>query len=249
MSFVRYSLHLITYLDILGFREVIKHKTAGEISKMIRLVREAAAPDSQDKEELKQRFEHFSDLIIVATPVYSPANVELPIGLVFAELLHLVIAQMRLISDGILVRGAVTVGDLVKSWNVVYGPGLIRAYELEHDDAVVPRIVIDPRLFKQLKTNSALRHHDYKTEIKEIRTLIRKDSDGLLFVDYLRAIASELPNSDSYIEFLGIHRELIRKALREQDDRRIRAKYLWLKKYHNSVIHNLPETLHMQLEL
>jgi hypothetical protein len=123
MSSVKYSLHLITYLDILGFRQIIKHKSPGDISRMIRLVREAAAPDSEDKEELKQRFEHFSDLIIVTTPVYSPANVELPIGLVFAELLHLVITQMRLISEGILVRGALTAGDLVKSWNVVYGPG------------------------------------------------------------------------------------------------------------------------------
>jgi hypothetical protein len=240
MRVVSYSLHLVTYLDILGFRELIKHKSADAISKMIRLVREAAAPDSEDKKELKQEFEHFSDLVIITTPVYSPENIAFPIGLVFAELLKLAIAQVRLIDESILVRGALTIGNLVRSYNVVYGPGLIRAYELEHDHAFFPRIVVDKLLLRELRTNPALRHHDYKTEIKEIKSLIRRDDDGLFFVDYLRAIESELRDYDSYFEFLSTHRELVKNGLRKfSDKKRIRRKYLWLRKYHNSTVSSL----------
>ena len=240
MRVVSYTLHLVTYLDILGFRELIKHRSAGAISKMIRLVREAAAPDSEDKKELKQEFEHFSDLVIITTPIYSPENVEFPIGLAFAELLKLAIAQARLIDEGILVRGALTIGNLVRSYNVVYGPGLIRAYELEHDHALFPRIVVDKLLLRELKANPALRHHDYETEIKEIRGLIRKDYDGVYFVDYLSAIESELRDHDTYFKFLSTHRELIKKGLRKFVNRKsIRRKYLWLRKYHNSTVSNL----------
>ena len=242
MKIVSYSLHLVTYLDILGFRELIKHKSAGSISKMIRLVREAAAPDSEDKKDLKQEFEHFSDLIIITTPVYTPENITFPVGLVFAELLKLVIAQVRLIDEGILLRGALTIGNLVKSYNVIYGPGLIAAYKLEHDDAVFPRIVVDKALLKQVKTNPALRHHDYRSEIKEIRNLIRRDGDGLFFVDYLRAIESEFRENDLYFAFLDRHRELVKKGLGKfVSNKRIRRKYVWLKKYHNSTVSSFPK--------
>src|SRR5260370_41731921 len=143
MKTVAYSLHLLTSLDILGSREFSKRKPAGAISRMIRLVKEAAAPNLEDKKELRQGFEHFSDLVIITTPVDSPENVAFPIGLVFAELLKLAIAQVRLIDQGILVRGALTVGNLVRSYNVGYGPALIRAYQLEQHHALFPRIIAD----------------------------------------------------------------------------------------------------------
>lgn len=44
---VRYSFSLITYLDVLGFRNLIKQKTAGEISRLLRILKETTKSDSR----------------------------------------------------------------------------------------------------------------------------------------------------------------------------------------------------------
>lgn len=71
-------------------------------------------------------FQNFSDLVVRYTPIDTPANVQSPSGLLFSELLSLAYAQSSLVSDGIILRGAVTVGQIRKSRGVIYGPGLGR---------------------------------------------------------------------------------------------------------------------------
>jgi hypothetical protein len=46
-------------------------------------------------------------------------------------MMRLIHAQSRLIDEGILLRGAVTVGQIVRSWGQLFGPGLIEAYEFD----------------------------------------------------------------------------------------------------------------------
>jgi hypothetical protein len=54
----------------------------------------------------------------------------------------------------ILLRGGICVGDISmdpdpRSDEIVFGPAMVRAYELERDAAVYPRIVIDRELIKE----------------------------------------------------------------------------------------------------
>ena len=67
-----------------------------------------------------------------------------------------------------------------------------------------------------------------------IHRLIRRDTDGRYFVDYLRAIESEYDYPESgYPTFLNFHKELIvnRSLKTFKNNRSIRAKYEWLKAY------------------
>ena len=232
---VRYQPSLISYLDILGFKGLVAEKEAGEISRILRIVKEIVTPGRRVSDLLNFRVQHFSDLAVRVLPVTRSEGA----GDMFFELLSLVHVQKSLTENGIFVRGGITFGDIVRSWGLLYGPGLIRAYDLEQK-AVYPRILVDDDLLTALRRKRILRHpdHDYKTEMEYIRKLIRKDSDGNYFVDYLRAIESEFDYPEAgYPTFLDAHRGHIVAGLDKfRLNKHILAKYKWLKAYHNSTV-------------
>jgi hypothetical protein len=64
---------------------------------------------------------------------------------------HLVNVQLGSALVGFLVRGGITVGNVVHDDESVFGPGLNRAYQLEKVDAKFPRIVLDPLVKKEFE--------------------------------------------------------------------------------------------------
>lgn len=234
---VHYSFSLITYLDVLGFRDLIERKTPGEISRVVRILKEKTKPDDKADKTHGLKFFNFSDTAVRITPLYTPVNIKQPFGHLFFEILNLVHIQCDLVLQNIIIRGALTAGDIVKSWGVMYGPGLVRAYELEKE-ASYPRVIIDDRLFQELKRNALLRAHSYRDEWDYIKPLVRKDIDGHWFIDYLRAVETEMdfPEVD-YPKLLRRHADLIAEGLiRYRLDARVVRKFKWLQKYHNSTI-------------
>jgi hypothetical protein len=120
---------------------------------------------------------------------------------------------------------------------VIYGPGLVRAYELEQK-ASSPRIIVDPKAFLHLQSNPALRAHDYPYEKKAVMNLLRKDNDGYWFVDYLRSVETEMdyPETD-YPKFIRKHADLIAEGLvKHRLEREVFKKFKWLQNYHNSTV-------------
>lgn len=77
-----------------------------------------------------------------------------------------------------LIRGGITIGKIIHNEEMVFGPGINRAYELESKYAIYPRIIFDQIHFKGdsfYPTRSILR----QVEITE-------DDDGLFFINYMR---------------------------------------------------------------
>jgi hypothetical protein len=243
---VNYEVGLVTYVDILGFRELIDTKTAGEISRTIRVVKEEVQPQFKFgfKKKLKGvpdvEYVNFSDLTIISTPL---RRLEAPpLGSLFHQLIRLVHAQaILLIEEGILIRGGITVGNLVKSWGQLFGPAIVRAYEIESEIAKHPRVVIGKEVFTELARNSGLWMHDRESEEESVRDLLRKDDDGEFFIDYLRVIRGELDDPGSnYEAFLRRHYEIIQSGLvRYSRKPKIRRKYEWMKRYHRATIAGL----------
>jgi hypothetical protein len=238
MRKVDYQCSLVTYLDILGFRELIESRSAGYISRTLRLVKHAIQPESRDAKEYGLQYQSFSDLIVITVPLTNRSNLVYRPGALFSQLLALLHAQTSLLGEGILLRGAITVGDVEKSYGLLYGPALVKAYELEQKRAKYSRIIVDSEVVRQLKTNPALRRHDYKYEKKAIDAVLSRDADGELFIDYVRAIETEFDfPEEAYPLFLLQHRKLIKNGLaRYRKNERIRAKYEWLQKYHNRTL-------------
>ena len=241
---VQYRISLVTYLDILGFKDIIATRKAGDISRIIGSVKDAVEPtthETQFKETAynipEDQCQSFSDLSLIVRQL---EGVELaPHGSqLFNLLLHLVHAQARLVIDeGILIRGAVTIGDVVKSSGQLFGPAVVSAYELERDHAKYPRIIIDDRIFEALSGLPGAWLHDEQTNKRELKLLTRRDTDGRCYVDYLRAVRRELDDPAYYQVCLARHDEVIRKGLQRYSRTcAIRRKYEWLAHYHQATI-------------
>jgi hypothetical protein len=223
---VKYTRSIVTYLDILGFRNLIDTKTAGEISQILRILTESVKPGETSKLE-GLRFTKFSDTVIRSTPV----GKHFPHDFIF-ELRTILYAQIALIPREILVRGAVTIGDCVQSWRRVYGRAVARAYDLAEREGEPPRIVIDEEALAHVRpalTNEGLG--------SELDGLVRKEGTTT-YLNYLKACEAELfvPEQE-YPMFLKLHRDLIRKGLSTYAAKpRVLEKYEWLRNYHERTL-------------
>jgi hypothetical protein len=223
---VKYIRSILSYLDILGFRRLIETRTAGEISRILRILGESVKPDSMFKDQ-KIQFTRFSDTVIRSMP---EAN-HYPWNFIF-ELRSVLQAQIALIPQGIPIRGAITIGDAVQSWGRVYGPAVIRAYELENQKGAPPRIIIDDEALARLLP--AIKKEGLDSTLGR---LLRQEGSKV-YLDYLVACEAELnvPEQE-YPIFLALHRELILNGLTQNAGRpEVLAKYEWLRGYHERVV-------------
>lgn len=141
-----YECRIVSFFDTLGWRQQIQE--AGDDPR--RIARLASVPRlfSSAVMEMAKRAEGaqmtaFSDAVIVSVPYDADR--------LLWNLQGLATVQLGLALSGFWVRGATTVGHLVHDPNIVFGPALNRAYELENQSAIYPRILIDPLIPELMK--------------------------------------------------------------------------------------------------
>lgn len=223
---VTYTRSIVSYLDILGFRELVETRTDGEISRILRILAKSVEPDTVFKSE-KVRFTKFSDTVVRSMPLAK----HYPRNFIF-ELRSILHAQIALIPQGICIRGAVTIGDIVQSWGRVYGPAVVRAYELESRKGAPPRIIIDDEALTLLQPDI-----EKENWASELVGLVRQEG-STYYLDYLKACENELnvPEQE-YSIFLTLHRDLIRKGLSKYAGMPfVLPKYEWLRDYHERTL-------------
>jgi hypothetical protein len=133
---VSYGRRVVAFYDVLGWRSHIMRagQKATDISLLRRLILKTARATRIEK-GLDLRVSTFSDNVVISQ-VPSTNTPQL--------LMQLAIWQLGAAINGFLMRGGVTVGDLIHEDEAVFGPGLNRAYYLESKIAMYPRIVLDP---------------------------------------------------------------------------------------------------------
>jgi hypothetical protein len=231
----QYTKSLVSYFDILGFRKIVAEAPSPEyVASKLQALARFSSPDNTIAETFGNTFTNFSDLVLRTVPVDPNSQLRGGEGLLYWELLDLVHVQAELIADGVLLRGSITFGDIFIDEKTVFGPALIRAYELEDQVAIAPRVIVDPKVFAFLEKYPALRGHDVEDEMQYLCRVLRKDNDGVWFIDYLRAFATEANDQAAYLRFLKAHRQLILDRLPEFEQlTSVLAKYGWLVNYHN----------------
>ena len=236
-----YRLCIISFFDILGFGDIVDRLHCDEIYKLLGTFRHFTLPkDSLSKEVIKLKeigIINFSDTVIRTVPIDNESNLKYPDGLVFHELIDLIHIQGELIAKGILIRGAVTLGNVFHSEELIYGPGIIDTYLLEKEKAKNPRIIVHKMLIEAIKKMPLLKalHHDAAYEEESVRKLLKADGDGHLFIDYLKIMENEVEDLYDYRLFLQRHKQIIDNGLLSKDNK-ILKKYRWLKKYHNNLV-------------
>ncbi|WP_309891679.1 hypothetical protein [Archangium sp.] len=181
-------------------------------------------------------------LLMVGRRVIRVVPVEAGGSSPFWECLSVVHLQSELVRRGALLRGAVTFGDAAERAAVVTGPGIFEAERLCDEVAETPRVMVDPRLFREVEANEYLHSQTVPIELGYVRSLLREDADGVWFVDYLKALKTEVREPSLYLDFLEEHRQLVERQLRQADtlNRQSRS-WTWLRSYHNQVIEELYE--------
>jgi hypothetical protein len=147
------------------------------------------------------------------------------------------------VGSGVVIRAGLTIGNAhvgVDGKGPVFGPAMVRAYEIETNEAVHPRIVVDQSAYETFLTDTRLHKegHSVETEIGYIDKLLRVDTDGTRFIDYLAGSESAFDNPGCYFEFLENHAKLIRDKLGATAGK-VRAKFEWLTGYHNCVVEQI----------
>lgn len=186
-----------------------------------------------DKSSSNVRGTSFSDSLVLTAPA--------DFGGASNLLVALILLTHRLLDMAYLVRGGVAVGQVWHKKNLVFGPGLINAYDLEVGTAVYPRIVF---------SDSAC---DCFAKIEPVKGAITKfltgDFDGVRFLDFLESpalwIASHEDSTEQYewagerLQRIGPRLSRIRDTVcglaeaNTAENLRTVAKYRWIATYLN----------------
>jgi hypothetical protein len=155
-------------------------------------------PELVDNADAARIFSSFSDHAVASQPFHA-------IGDCQELLLSLGRMQVGIAAMGFFIRGAVTIGDLYHDREVVFGPGLVRAYDLESNTAIYPRIVLDPNV----------------VELAQLQVPFITFEDGVRFLDPFTeafveaATASRPPEQmmDAYVRLTGFRTAGLSQAI------------------------------------
>jgi hypothetical protein len=123
-----YRESIVAFIDVLGYSEFIKSKkeSPDEVYKAIEDIGKAFEPTKE------KRVNFFSDSIIISVPLGEDENENAKKIKDF--IVYLGNAQKYILEKtDLLIRGAVTIGDIVHEGRYVFGTGLLEAYKLERE--------------------------------------------------------------------------------------------------------------------
>lgn len=239
-----YEPSIVSFIDVLGFRDLLATRHAHDIRDIMLQLRKFTTPDEVEKprrmKDARLFSRAFADSVSDAVVRVRVYDTQYRDGAFFHELLDLLHVQIQCVGNGVVIRAGVAIGDAhvgLDGKGPVFGPAMVRAYEIEAHEAVHPRIVVDQAAYDAFLTDTRLRKEDHSIEMEAdyVGKLLRVDQDGVRFIDYLAGGESEFDHPGSYFEFLDEHTQLVRKKLAATTGS-VRAKFEWLAGYHNSVV-------------
>ncbi|MEE0969282.1 MAG: hypothetical protein U0M06_07945 [Clostridia bacterium] len=228
---LNYKKKVIAFLDIMGFKNTI-NKTVDDTSfreNLIDCLIRLKGMENSRKSLVGVKFLEgkevtaFSDSIVISYDLESE-------GSIFNILLDIIFMQIDLTAMGQILRGGVTIGDVFHGGGVVLGPAMNKAYEIESNLAIYPRIMVDPILLEYAYNNPSFGHSG-EYEVKEISRLLLPCENSYYFTNFL-GMSNELEYS--YGIFMHDVKKIIDEGLKIPSIK-IHNKYEWLEKYYNSV--------------
>jgi len=244
---MKYEQRIVAFIDILGFKSLLEGTVEKdgndnenaidavvsayeEIYDIWNLDENPSFIDSKPTQSKKVSI--FSDCVVVSFEVDQPSEV-------FYTLLEIKWLIMRLISRGMLCRGAVSMGKFIHTDRYLFGPALVEAYMLESKAAMYPRVILDHSVI-EAGINNRGPHHSISQEKAYVESLLEQDSDGMYYIDYFFKAQSELDDLENdfpaYIDNLA---NVIRKGLMGSSHHSkadLRVKFSWMRERYNRMV-------------
>lgn len=238
----------VAFIDILGFKEMLDKDDFNQIFNVFMAIKSFKTKPAIEMPAYNEiRFHIMSDSIIVYI------NSSVKDGFIaLTDICGKIQMYLLWLDPPILVRGGIAQGTLYCKDDIIFGTGLSRAYLLENNLAVFPRIVFTEELLQSaLKNAWASKIFDYNN------SFYNKDEDELFFINFFDSFfyikylnvksVEEVVNNDN--EFFDKIINFVENKLAKETNSSIRQKYLWLKKKIYKSIDNKPEVKKHILEI
>lgn len=143
-----YEERYVAFIDLLGFANIVRQtETDSAPNRYDALVKSLTGIGSRIDADVdigdNFRFQTFSDSIVMSSNVESMG------------LLHILDATSRLfislLTEGLLMRGAIAKGKLHHDEEIMFGPAFLRAYDIEGRVAKYPRVILSPEVHEDVK--------------------------------------------------------------------------------------------------
>lgn len=187
---IEYSKCYVAFLDVLGFKNLVlstKKEDKQKIDEYFDLIERVTEYLKEIKASRNLGSIIISDSVILSVPVGDSDNQKIE------NLRHLCIAvgkiQFSLALNNIWLRGAISSGDAYFNpiENQVIGPAYIGAYLLEERQSINPRVIIDNKIIKELKADSA---QDFIEKINDTK------KGGLNYSNWSKDVLFEWQHND-----------------------------------------------------
>lgn len=229
---ITYEKRIVLYLDILGFKSKVDESTSNY--EMFKSIHKALNNIYSDRIKNYQgpmkgvdygtHISVFSDNIVMSEPYEREGS--------FYGFVHSVYWLVNeILWDGFLVRGAITIGDLYHDDKVIFGPALNKAYQMESELAIYPRVIISQDDFVT-GLKRAL-YGDVDEEAKYLDHILSIDEDGFIYLNNITK-KHEFDDNEVYIDLLIKLRSKIVEGLK-MSNLKVKAKYEWLKTKYNEL--------------
>jgi hypothetical protein len=216
-----YPTKYAVFLDLLGFRELVKRSSADVLERhrlveALKLVRDTLC----ENPPVDFRFTYFSDCIVISAE-HSPHA----LWRIFQSVELL---TCNLLQYDILVRGGLTVGPAHHSRDFVFGTAVTEAYELECKLAVNPLVLLSPAVVKEVEALGP-----------EFKQWLKEDGPDRFFIHYLMRYAEYSSSMEVGKVVLTYPAQriahFIGKRLKNDRDG-VLTKAEWFKRYWNDVV-------------
>jgi hypothetical protein len=195
--------------------------------------------------ESSRKATHFSDSVVVSYRIDEPHGWGLRSLILDAHNIHL-----RMAEKGILVRGGISRGLLFHDDELVFGPAMIQAYELENERARYPRVIIDRALLarEEFRLSPARKPEEWKT----VEDMVAEDDDGFFFVNYFLLDEQDFFAPDDMADSAQWYLKKLAGTIREltaSEDQRLKEKGCWLREKFNAQVKPFFESGYSKLGL
>ena len=231
---IEYKDNIVCFIDILGFKEIIKHTVnldnsldessiAFELMLMEKLCHnDMHIPPIPEVEHIQ-----FSDSIVIFAPV-NIENLSNIISIADSVILGCLMHKR-------LCRGGITAGKLYHNGSVFFGPAIVSAVELEKK-AINPRIVFDEESFSNFSIS--IRTLNVDRQHFDCPPISIDEDDDKLFIDYIsNGIFNDRCDRNIISHIENLYKMTIDGL--EHKDEKVRKKYEWLRSKYNKYVQQI----------
>ena len=224
----KYETRICLFLDILGFSERIRasQNDPASVDTIVSAIDIIRSHFEKDDSYASKQITQFSDLVVVSYLVDERSSA-------FDLLFDTGLCLIRLAEIGFLMRGGIALGAMVHTREHLFGPAMNAAYFLESKTANYPRVIVQEDIVLAAQHAPAI-HHEGRDEAEYVQSLLRRDFDGLLYIDYINwdsVVHTFGCDNDCYPQYLSTLSKLVSRYI-NTTDMTICAKYGWVARHY-----------------